>query len=571
MRTGTRRLTVNDRARPRADVAPPDKRRLLLHLPNPISVSERAAIFNETATTATNTGLAYWLVLSLAGAIAALGLALNSSAVIIGAMLIAPLLAPVVGLGLALAVGDGRLAFEIAFLVLLSTCFVIAVAALLALALPVPFQTVTTEIAARTRPTTLDLVIAVFSGLAGAAVTVARRSRLSGAVPGVAVAVALVPPLAVTGYGIGTGWNGSIIRGSLLLYGANLAGIVMSGMTVFLIAGMHGAEVLPSVEEWHRQNARNPLTHWVERIPGLRSLGIMRALWARIILVGAFVALVAIPLRETLKQIGREARIERAIDGALRLFRKPGQSFVINRDVELGEGATRVVLNVATTGWFPDSTRQEFERRASAAAGEPVTLVLDQVPASGGDLSKLANLLSTARPPSAATVTAAPPSPASGVALLRSAVNSAIESLPLPDSLVIIAFHLAIGDSATPSTLQLTYAADRPIAPQAEQILARQLTRALSLPNLVVSTALVSTNERSIRLRDRAAIDSLAGTLQQFPRTHVQLSAGTRSRAAEIDSIATLLRRRGIDSNRVTLTASSAHSGILGRVVVRER
>ena len=81
---------------------------------------------------------------------------------------------------------------------------------------------------------------------------VARGSRFAGAGAGVAVAVALVPPLAAAGFGVGTGWDGPVVRGALLLYGANLGGIVLSAMAVFLLAGMHRPEVLSVVQGWHR-------------------------------------------------------------------------------------------------------------------------------------------------------------------------------------------------------------------------------------------------------------------------------------------------------------------------------
>src|SRR5690606_5078773 len=82
---------------------------------------DRPAIFREAAAAATENQLPYWAVLVLSGAIATLGLAIDSSAVVIGAMLVAPLLAPVVGLALALAVGDGRLALQTAVVVIGST------------------------------------------------------------------------------------------------------------------------------------------------------------------------------------------------------------------------------------------------------------------------------------------------------------------------------------------------------------------------------------------------------------------------------------------------------------------
>jgi len=535
---------------------------------------DSAEIFTDAADTATNAGLAYWLVLGLAGAIAALGLALNSSAVIIGAMLIAPLLAPVVGLGLALAIGDGRLALEVASIVVVSTLAVILVGALLALALPLPFQTVTTEIAARTRPTTLDLVIAVASGLAGAVVTVARRSRLSGAVPGVAVAVALVPPLAVTGYGIGTGWNWPIIRGSLLLYGANLAGIVMSGMVVFLVAGMHGPTVLAVVEDWHRGRTMPPLTNWIQRTPGLRSLGIMRSTWTRVTLVVAFVALVGIPLRESLRQIARETRVRRAIDDATRLFEKPGRSFVISKEVDLGSEGSRVVLNVATTGWFSDSLQHLFEQRASGAAGEPISLVLDQLPASsGGDLSNLADLLSVAKPAVATSAAPTPPpTPAARIAALRATVGEAIAQVTVPDSVYVVDYGFLIGDSTGGNAVRMLYSAPQPLAPQVAQMIERQLARSLGLPRLVMQPEMLSTRPVAIRPRDIALIDSLATLARQHARLYLQLTAGPRARQRDVDSLTALFRRASgtADSTAVVVVRSpSAGAGITARVLAR--
>jgi uncharacterized hydrophobic protein (TIGR00271 family) len=144
-----------------------------------IEAWDRPLIFRDTAEAATDTRLPYWSMIFLSGAIASLGLALNNAAVVIGAMLIAPLLAPVMGLALALAVGDVRLASQAGIAVIVSTALVIVTAMLLTLVLP--FHTFTSEITARTRPTTLDLGIAVFSGLAGVIVSVTRRKGLSAA------------------------------------------------------------------------------------------------------------------------------------------------------------------------------------------------------------------------------------------------------------------------------------------------------------------------------------------------------------------------------------------------------
>src|SRR5690348_11517762 len=102
----------------------------------------------------------YWIQLTLAMGIATLGLVLGSTAVVIGAMLVSPLMGPIVELGMGLAVGSPFLALRALLRVVLSIVVVVAGAAVMTLALP--FQEMTGEIAARTAPTALDLLVAVF-------------------------------------------------------------------------------------------------------------------------------------------------------------------------------------------------------------------------------------------------------------------------------------------------------------------------------------------------------------------------------------------------------------------------
>jgi uncharacterized hydrophobic protein (TIGR00271 family) len=450
---------------------------------------DRPAIFQESANTATDNRLPYWAVLTLSGAIATLGLALDSAAVVIGAMLVAPLLAPVVGLALSLAIGDGRLAVQTGAIVLGSTLVVILVGAALTYALP--FHTITLEISARTRPTTLDLVIAVFSGLVGAVVTVARRSRLSAAIPGVAIAVALIPPLAVAGFGIGVG-RGELIRGSLLLYGANLAGIVLSGMAVFLLVGMHRPEVLDTAGTWHREAQTHGIAAWADRIRWVRSLGVFRSVWARVGLVFSFAMLLGFPLSETLAQITRETRVERAVREAEReVFDEPGRASVLGRQVVIGGGRTQVYLRVATTEWFGDEERDEFERLATARAGEPVRLSLEQLPARGDDVTQLVDLLPghaprPVRPPPPPTATRLPDL----LATVRERLDQVVEVLAVPAGVDVIETELTV-HRAGREVARITYSASEPMVPQAEEMLRVQLRRAMDIPELEVELRFV--------------------------------------------------------------------------------
>lgn len=139
---------------------------------------------------------AWMLVCSIM--IASLGLNLNSGAVIIGAMLISPLMNPILGVGLGIGTNDRDMLwqalknFGIAILIALVT-------SILYFALT-PIETFTPEMQARTEPTILDALVAVFGGLAGI-ISVTRLDKTN-AIPGVAIATALMPPLCVAGYGI---------------------------------------------------------------------------------------------------------------------------------------------------------------------------------------------------------------------------------------------------------------------------------------------------------------------------------------------------------------------------------
>ncbi len=130
--------------------------------------------------------------------IASLGLDLNSPAVIIGAMLVSPLMSPILGVGLGVAIND-RVAMFTAL-----THFGIAI--LIAVVVSTfyftisPFGHVTSEIQSRTSPTFLDGLIAIFGGFAG--IISSSRKDKTNAIPGVAIATALMPPLCVTGFGI---------------------------------------------------------------------------------------------------------------------------------------------------------------------------------------------------------------------------------------------------------------------------------------------------------------------------------------------------------------------------------
>ena len=171
----------------------------------------------------------FHFMLGLSTIIATLGLLSNSAAVIIGAMIVAPLMGPIVGMAYSTAMGNRKLLRRSSFTVLKGIILTIVVSWLVSSI--IGLDTVDTEIMSRVKPTLIDFGIAMAAGAAGAFAN--TRRSISTAMPGVAIAVALVPPLSVVGIGLAQG-EGTIAFGALLLFLTNLICIVFFGSLVFL-------------------------------------------------------------------------------------------------------------------------------------------------------------------------------------------------------------------------------------------------------------------------------------------------------------------------------------------------
>lgn len=218
----------------------------------------------------------YIFMTCMSAGIAILGLLLSSPAVVIGAMLLSPLMGPILGAGFALAEGKFvwlRLCTKAIFL---GTVVAIAFTALIVFVSPL--QTVTEEIAARTRPNLFDLLVALFSSLAGSYAMIRGRE---GTIVGVAIATALMPPLAVVGFGLAT-WNMTVFGGALMLFITNLLTIALTATVMARLYGFRSS---------------NTSHHGL-----LQNFGIL-----------AIFILLAIPLGLSLRQIAREANGQRII------------------------------------------------------------------------------------------------------------------------------------------------------------------------------------------------------------------------------------------------------------------
>jgi uncharacterized hydrophobic protein (TIGR00271 family) len=174
-----------------------------------------------------------FLILTLLSTLlATTGLFANSSPVIIGAMILAPLMGPIVSLAMGVTRGSGALLVNSIKTLAIGVSMALLFSCILTLILPL--GQITPEMQARVNPNLLDLMVAIFSGIAGAYAY--SKEEIAKSLAGVAIAVALVPPLSITGIGIGLG-NVDVIYGSFLLFITNLIGITLSAALTFIVLG----------------------------------------------------------------------------------------------------------------------------------------------------------------------------------------------------------------------------------------------------------------------------------------------------------------------------------------------
>ncbi len=197
---------------------------------NVVATIEHEAVMARVIDESRWSGRFIFMTMMSAG-IAVLGLLLSSPAVVIGAMLISPLMSPILGLGFALALFDFAEMRRSLVTLLIGALAAVLFTALIVIASPL--KAATAEILARTRPNLFDLLVALFAALAGGFAIIRGRGDT---IVGVAIATALMPPLAVVGYGLAT-WNMAVLGGSLALFFTNLLTIALSATILARLFG----------------------------------------------------------------------------------------------------------------------------------------------------------------------------------------------------------------------------------------------------------------------------------------------------------------------------------------------
>lgn len=203
----------------------------MISLKHSISNKKREEVYKSIKVEAPR-GKNYFLLVTLAAVVATLGLLTNSSSVIIGAMLISPIMSPIIAMSFSITLGDSK-TFSVAIKeIILGTILAITVSVFITLFLP--SRDLTAEILSRTKPTIIDLIIALASGAAGAYTLCTKKEN--SVIPGVAIATALMPPLCVVGTGLAQN-DYNVAFGGFLLYLTNLIAINLASAIVFKLFG----------------------------------------------------------------------------------------------------------------------------------------------------------------------------------------------------------------------------------------------------------------------------------------------------------------------------------------------
>lgn len=282
----------------------------------------------------------FLILIALSSAIATLGLLQSSAAVVIGAMLVSPLMGPIMGVGFGLATIESGLIKR--SLVTLAAGLLLAIFVAMLIILVSPIQDVTPELRARTQPTLMDLGVAVVGGIAGA---IAVIRNMSGVMVGVSIATALVPPLATVGFGIVTG-RADFVTGAALLFLTNTLAIAFAATIVARI-NRFGPSLTPQ--------------HTAMQLAGI--VGVLGVL--------------SIPLAISLDNIGREVRARAIVQSELSGLLQP-RDRVENIDVRIN-GDEVAVEGVVLVDRFTPSLGDRLAAAATRRLDRKVAVDLAQV------------------------------------------------------------------------------------------------------------------------------------------------------------------------------------------------
>ena len=518
-----------------------------------VSPKRKEELYLDLSRAATLRDAVYWLQILFSAGIATLGLVLNSPAVIIGAMLISPLMSPILAAGLAFSTGGLVLGLRSVFKLFLSSALAIGFAVLLVVLLP--FREMTSEITSRTQPNTLDLLIALFSGAVGSIATCRKVKGVVTSIPGVAIAVALMPPLCVAGYGIGLaatldGQTGMrIAGGGALLFLTNLVAITFTAMLVLLALEINTPRVREKTERWEQADAESRFViNSMRRFPRLEKARKIHSLPLRFAMILIPLGLIFIPLSRAFSQLQTEI-LQKQQENTVRqkvtdLWQKEFQtgengetrSTIDQLTISERDDKLNVYLRVIDDNPYTIEEKTKYTDLLAKVLNKPIDALnvqLVEVPTT--------SLLDRIRerdekPP--------PPTVAELQANLWQRTQTALGDLTLPPEVQLIDKQVTTS-AVEPLQVKLVYLSDTNLNPDAQNELVQQIHTKLNYEGAKVSMERIPVSVGEITFaRNRADIPILGMLQLDFAgrmlreNPSLMLSVAVQTRRGERDEIA---------------------------------
>jgi len=291
----------------------------------------------------------FWILLTLAAIIASAGVVADSTATVIGAMIVAPLMTPILGMMLGVVLGDRANLIRCTALVIAGALTAIAIGYLIGVIVMNDVVEATNgQVAGRVHPRLIDMVAALATGIVGSVALV--RRDISDTLPGVAIAISLVPPLTVVGLTAEAGAYDEA-AGALLLFGTNVAAILATGIVVMALYRVHRLVVPPADPDERAVNRRNA-----------------------VLMIGALFVIIGIPLTISTVKISRDTSIESDVRAATDVWAGDSEWMVL--DVQHDHDG--IVIRLAGPPPLPET--DSLADALVAIGVDPADVVVEYVP-----------------------------------------------------------------------------------------------------------------------------------------------------------------------------------------------
>ena len=556
-------------------------------LANQMGVNEqrKTEVYLEIAQSATLRDATYWLQIIFSAGIATIGLALSSPAVIIGAMLISPLMGPILSLGLSLATGDFILLVRA--IANLSISCLVAISFAMLLIFSLPFKEATSEILARTAPNTLDLGVALFSGAIGTIATCSPVKGVITSIPGVSIAVALMPPLCVVGSGVGIAFSLNfdeglqVSRGGALLFLTNIVAIAFASTLVFLALHIDTDTVRQRVKLWGANDLESrTLQDFLGRYRFLQKLRPIGSLPGRLFVVVLAIAALMVPLGNSFVRLSEEVSQKQQQnmlrrnatniwqDNFSNSFDDQPRSSIERLLITEQDQLIIVRLSIFTSKLYsPEERNQYIQKLARKLNRDPkkVQLFLTEIPTASNDiLAKKEEVIlpEDVKPPSIGELQKE----------VLQTLDRAIANLSLPPNAKLLDYTMTTGKNKS-AQITVTYLSDRPMSEDARLLVINDVQRRMDINDVEVSLEYINQAIGEISFAENALtfsetantqLDQIGNLLQKYPDLQLLLSVSLRSlesntlRRSRLQAIATYLQSKWqVEASRISLSPMS--------------